>query len=96
MIDGTKLLLFLSAAVVLAVMPGPGILYVLGRTLNGGRREGVHSALGTFLGGFAIAAAIGLSGRYNQTCLTITREQMRWPAWSLLKRTGLFFISSAP
>jgi threonine/homoserine/homoserine lactone efflux protein len=63
MIDGTKLALFLSAALVLAVMPGPGILYVLGRTLNGGRREGVHSALGTFLGGFvhAIAAAIGLS-----------------------------------
>ena len=63
MIDGTKVLLFLSAALVLAVMPGPGILYVLGRTLNGGRREGVLSALGTFLGGFvhAIAAAIGLS-----------------------------------
>ena len=63
MIDGTKLLLFLSAALVLAVMPGPGILYVLGRTLNGGRREGVLSALGTFLGGFvhAIAASIGLS-----------------------------------
>lgn len=63
MIDGTKLVLFLSAAFVLAVMPGPGILYVLGRTLNGGRREGINSALGTFLGGLvhAIAAAIGLS-----------------------------------
>jgi len=63
MIDGTKFILFLSAAFVLAVMPGPGILYVLGRTLNGGRREGVNSALGTFLGGLvhAIAAAVGLS-----------------------------------
>jgi threonine/homoserine/homoserine lactone efflux protein len=63
MIDGTKFILFLSAALVLAVMPGPGILYVLGRTLNGGRREGVNSALGTFLGGLvhAIAAAVGLS-----------------------------------
>jgi threonine/homoserine/homoserine lactone efflux protein len=63
MIDGAKFILFLSAALVLAVMPGPGILYVLGRTLNGGRREGVHSALGTFLGGLvhAVAAAVGLS-----------------------------------
>jgi threonine/homoserine/homoserine lactone efflux protein len=63
MIEGNKLALFLSAALVLAVMPGPGILYVLGRTLNGGRREGVSSALGTFLGGLvhALAAAVGLS-----------------------------------
>ena len=63
MIEGNKLALFLSAALVLAVMPGPGILYVLGRTLNGGRREGVSSALGTFLGGLvhAVAAAVGLS-----------------------------------
>jgi threonine/homoserine/homoserine lactone efflux protein len=35
MIAGTKFIVFLSAPVVLAVMPGPGILYVLGRTLNG-------------------------------------------------------------
>jgi threonine/homoserine/homoserine lactone efflux protein len=44
-------------------MPGPGIFYVLGRTLNGGRREGVVSALGTFTGGLvhAFAAALGLS-----------------------------------
>jgi len=63
MIEGTKLVIFLSAALVLAIMPGPGILYVLGRTLNGGKGEGVNSALGTFLGGLvhAIAAAVGLS-----------------------------------
>ena len=63
MIEGTKLVIFLSAALVLAVMPGPGILYVLGRTLNGGKGEGVNSALGTLLGGLvhAIAAAVGLS-----------------------------------
>jgi threonine/homoserine/homoserine lactone efflux protein len=63
MIAGPKFILVLSAAFLLAVMPGPGILYVLGRTLNGGRREGVNSALGTLLGGLthAVAAAAGLS-----------------------------------
>jgi threonine/homoserine/homoserine lactone efflux protein len=63
MVAGTRFVLFLSAAIVLAVMPGPGILYVLGRTLNGGRREGVISALGTFVGGLVhvLAAAVGLS-----------------------------------
>ena len=47
MIDGTRFALFVSAAAILALTPGPGILYVLGRTLHGGRREGALSALGT-------------------------------------------------
>ncbi len=55
--------LFLSAAAILALTPGPGILYVLGRTLHGGRREGILSALGTLVGGsvHVLAAALGLS-----------------------------------
>jgi threonine/homoserine/homoserine lactone efflux protein len=63
MMAETRFVLFLSAALALALMPGPGIFYVLGRTLNGGRREGVVSALGTFVGGLvhAFAAALGLS-----------------------------------
>lgn len=63
MIDGTRFAIFMSAAVVLAVTPGPGIFYVLGRTLHGGRREGVLSAIGTFVGGsfHALGAALGLS-----------------------------------
>src|SRR5208282_180575 len=50
-------------ALVLAVTPGPGIFYVLGRTLAGGRREGILSSLGTFVGGFfhVLAAALGVS-----------------------------------
>jgi threonine/homoserine/homoserine lactone efflux protein len=63
MLDSKLFLLFLAAAVVLALTPGPGIFYVLGRTLSGGRREGLLSSAGTFLGGLAhtVAAAIGLS-----------------------------------
>lgn len=54
---------FLSAAILLAVTPGPGIFYVLARSLKGGRRDGVASTLGTALGGFfhVMAAALGLS-----------------------------------
>ncbi len=63
MVDGHLFALFLAAALVLAATPGPGIFYVLGRTLAGGRREGVLSSLGTFLGGLihVVAAALGLS-----------------------------------
>lgn len=63
MIDSNKLVLFLTAAVLLAIAPGPGMLYVLARSLAGGRREGVLSSLGTFAGGMVhvMAAAAGVS-----------------------------------
>ncbi len=63
MLDVHLLVLFLSAATLLAVTPGPGIFYVLARTLSGGKREGVLSAFGTFIGGsiHVLAAGLGLS-----------------------------------
>lgn len=63
MLDATRITLFLTAAVLLAIAPGPGMLYVLARSLAGGKREGVLSALGTFLGGMVhvFAAALGIS-----------------------------------
>jgi threonine/homoserine/homoserine lactone efflux protein len=61
--ESAKFMLFLSAAILLAVAPGPGMLYVLSRTLAGGRREGILSSLGTFVGGMVhvFAAAAGVS-----------------------------------
>jgi threonine/homoserine/homoserine lactone efflux protein len=54
---------FLIAAIALAAIPGPGMLYVLARTLQSGSRDGLLSSLGTGLGGLVhvIAAAFGLS-----------------------------------
>jgi threonine/homoserine/homoserine lactone efflux protein len=58
-----RFLVFLTAAILLAIAPGPGMLYVLARTLAGGRREGLLSAVGTFFGGMVhvFAAAAGIS-----------------------------------
>lgn len=63
MIDPHRFLVFLGAATLLAVAPGPGMLYVLARTVAGGRREGILSSFGTFFGGLVhvVAAATGLS-----------------------------------
>jgi threonine/homoserine/homoserine lactone efflux protein len=63
MLDAHRFILFLAAAIVLAVTPGPGIFYVLARTLAGGRREGFQSSFGTFFGGLfhVFAAALGVS-----------------------------------
>jgi len=57
------MLLFLGAALLIAVVPGPGMLYVAGRTLAGGRGVGLTSSLGTGIGGMlqVAAGAFGLS-----------------------------------
>ncbi|HEX9446748.1 MAG TPA: LysE family translocator [Dongiaceae bacterium] len=63
MFQGIHWQAFLIAAFVLAVIPGPGMLYVLARTLRSGARDGLLSSLGTALGGLVhvVAAAFGLS-----------------------------------
>jgi len=61
--DKTHFALFFAAAFLLAITPGPGLFYVLARSLAGGRKEGSISSLGTFVGGLVhvVAAALGLS-----------------------------------
>jgi threonine/homoserine/homoserine lactone efflux protein len=61
--DLTQFALYVAAALVLAVTPGPGIFYVAARTLAGGRAEGVASSFGTGLGGMAhvVAGSLGVS-----------------------------------
>lgn len=63
MIDPHRFWLFFVAALLLSVSPGPGMLYVLARTLHGGRAEGLASSLGTAVGGLVhvVAASLGLS-----------------------------------
>ena len=63
MLDSHRFYVFFIAALILAATPGPGIFYVLARTLAGGRREGALSSLGTFAGGMfhVFAAALGIS-----------------------------------
>ena len=56
-------LVFAGAALVLAALPGPGLLYIAGRTLAGGRRVGLASCVGSALGGLVhvLAGALGVS-----------------------------------
>ena len=54
---------FLFASLVLAVTPGPGVVYIVTRTLGSGRKAGCASIGGIALGdlGNAVAASIGLA-----------------------------------
>lgn len=56
-------LLFLSATLTFAVMPGPAVIYVVARTLAEGRAAGLWASLGVHLGGYVhvFAAVAGLS-----------------------------------
>jgi len=42
--DAAHLAAFLLAALALALMPGPGLLYVLAKSLGGGRSVGLRSS----------------------------------------------------
>lgn len=54
---------FIVAALVLVVTPGPAVLYIVGEGVGGGRRAGVVAAFGIFAGGLVhvVAAAVGIS-----------------------------------
>ena len=95
---------FLAAALVLAATPGPGIFYVLARTLSGGRREGVHSSLGTFLGGLihVVAAAFGLSAilAASATAFSIVKYlgalYLLWIGINMIRSRNAAFDESVP
>jgi len=89
-----QFLVFLGAAVVLAITPGPGIFYVLARSLRGGRKEGVLSAAGTFLGGLVhvAAAAFGLSAILAASALAF--EIVRYAGAAYLIYLGFRMIRS--
>lgn len=54
---------FIFASIVLAVTPGPGVIYLVTRTLSRGRKAGLASIGGIALGdlGNAVAASVGVA-----------------------------------
>ena len=79
-----SLLAFAVAAIVLAITPGPGIAYVVARTVAGGRPEGLASCFGTGIGGLlhVLAAALGLSLIVAQSAV----------AFNLVKYVGAAYL----
>ena len=65
---------FLLASLVLAATPGPGVLYIVTRTLAQGRRAGLASVMGVAAGnlGNAIGASVGLAALFAVSSLAFT------------------------
>nr|WP_297353526.1 LysE family translocator [uncultured Caldimonas sp.] len=65
---------FLLASLLLAVTPGPAVVYLLTRTLAQGRRAGLASVIGVAIGNFgnAVGAALGLAALFAVSSLAFT------------------------
>jgi threonine/homoserine/homoserine lactone efflux protein len=86
---------FLLASVVLAVTPGPGVAYILARSLVQGRAAGLASVLGVAVGNFcnALAAAMGLAALFAVSSLAFTL--VKWAGAIYLMGLGLHMLWQA-
>lgn len=82
-------LLFVLAAVALILVPGPDMMYMLGRCLAQGRRAGILSAIGFNLGGYVhlTAAVLGLSAILATSATAFT--VVKWVGAAYLVYLGL-------
>ena len=76
--------LFFGAALILAILPGPGLFYVASRSLAAGRAEGLASSAGTGLGGLAQVAA----GAAGVSALVLASARL----FALLKLAGAVYL----
>jgi threonine/homoserine/homoserine lactone efflux protein len=75
---------FLVASVVLAVTPGPGVVYIVTRSLLQGRQSGMASVAGVAIGnlGNALAASLGLAALFAASSV----------AFSIVKYLGAAYL----
>lgn len=97
MSDQAQFLAFLAAAGALAIMPGPGLLYLTARALSEGRAVALQSCVGSFGGGLVHVAAgsAGLSALLlaSSTAFSVLKIAggfyLLWLAWKTWHRAGV-------
>lgn len=84
LIDTPLWLAFLFASLVLALTPGPGVLFIVSRTLAQGRKAGLLTVAGVALGNFgnALGAGLGLATLFSVSST----------AFSLVKFAGVCYL----
>jgi threonine/homoserine/homoserine lactone efflux protein len=75
---------FVLASLILAITPGPGVLYIVTRSIVQGRRSGLVSVAGVALGnlGNALAASFGLAALFAVSS----------PVFSVVKFAGALYL----
>lgn len=83
-VDGARVAVFVGAAVVLLVTPGPAVIYITGRSMTQGLRAGLVSVLAIETGNtvHALGAALGLAALLTSSAL----------AFSVVKYVGAAYL----
>ncbi len=86
--------LFVCASIILCVVPGPDMIYLLGRTITQGKKAGLVAAIGINLGAYfhLLAAILGISAiiATSSTAFTI----LKWCGALYLIYLGIQVIRS--
>jgi threonine/homoserine/homoserine lactone efflux protein len=86
---------FMAASLVLAITPGPGVIYIVTRSVLDGRKAGLASVLGVALGNLtnALAAAFGLAALFAVSSLAFT--VVKYAGGAYLLWLGIRMLMSA-
>lgn len=89
MLDASTFALFVAAALVLLIVPGPSVLYIVARSVEGGRKAGLVSVLGVQTGALVhIAfATLGISAILASSALAFS--VVKWLGAAYLVWLGL-------
>lgn len=72
MVSMDRLLAFAAMSLLVIVIPGPSVLFVIGRALAHGRRTALASVLGNFIGSYLLVVAVALGlGSLIERSLTL-------------------------
>lgn len=97
MVQPERFLEFAAVAFAIIVIPGPSVLFVVGRTLAHGRRSALASVVGNELGEFVLAAvaALGVGSIIQRSAVLFTVMKLAGAAYlvylgvrALLQRKG--------
>lgn len=94
--DTPLLLAFVGASLVLALTPGPAVVYIVARTLAQGRACGLASVLGVALGNLsnAVGAALGLAALFAVSSAAFT--VVKWAGAAYLVYLGIRMWLATP
>ena len=94
--DTPLLLAFVGASLLLALTPGPAVVYIVARTLAQGRASGLSSVLGVALGNLAnaVGAALGLAALFAVSSAAFT--VVKWAGAAYLVYLGIKMWRATP
>lgn len=94
--DTPLLLAFAGASLLLAITPGPAVVYIVARTVAQGRASGLSSVMGVALGNLAnaLAAALGLAALFAVSSAAFAA--VKWAGAAYLVYLGIRMWRATP